>query len=138
MVDDIVDPLPYDINASIINIENRDFAYFYRDIVEDMDKYNNKRVKFLGLIGWDKSFGDYTAIVGRHIMTCCEADTKYSGFVMTHDGKMKFQTGMWVVITAKIEIKEHFAYDGKGPVFVCEKIEKARPLPKEEMVTYFY
>ncbi|MCR4661278.1 MAG: hypothetical protein K5765_04650 [Clostridia bacterium] len=136
--DDIVDPLPYDINADIINIENRDFAYFYRDMVENMNNYNNKKVKFLGLIGWDASLGNNTAIIGRHIMTCCEADTKYSGFVLTHDGKMKFKTGTWAIVTAKIEIKKHYAYDGVGPVFVAEKIELTPPLPKEEMVTYFY
>ena len=29
--DEIEDPLPYDINAKVIEIEDRDYAFFYRD-----------------------------------------------------------------------------------------------------------
>ena len=33
--DDIVDPLPFDIDAPVVHIEDRDYAYFYREIGEN-------------------------------------------------------------------------------------------------------
>ena len=34
--DEIEDPLPFDINAPIVEIEDRDFAWFYRDVAENV------------------------------------------------------------------------------------------------------
>ena len=40
--DDIEDPLPFDLNAPIIAIEDDDYALWYRDLSEEMEKYHNK------------------------------------------------------------------------------------------------
>ena len=37
--DDIEDPLPFDINADVIVIEDKDYAYFYRDLTENLEEY---------------------------------------------------------------------------------------------------
>ena len=44
--DNIEDPLPFDINAPVVEIADDDFALWYRDISEDPKKYNGKTVKF--------------------------------------------------------------------------------------------
>lgn len=36
--DEIVDPLPFDINASVIEIQDEDYALFYRDITEEPEE----------------------------------------------------------------------------------------------------
>ena len=46
--DDIEDPLPFDINAPVVKIEDEDYALFYRDITEEPDKYKGKTVEFKG------------------------------------------------------------------------------------------
>ena len=46
--DEIVDPLPFDINASVIEIKDEDYALFYRDITEEPKKYDGKTVSFKG------------------------------------------------------------------------------------------
>ena len=38
--DDIEDPLPFDINAPIIVVEDKDYAFFYRDLTENMESLN--------------------------------------------------------------------------------------------------
>ena len=48
--DDIQDPLPFDLNAPIITIEDEDYALFYRDITEEPDKYDGKTVRFKGQV----------------------------------------------------------------------------------------
>ena len=35
--DDIEDPLPFDINAPVIEIKDKDYAFFYRDLTENME-----------------------------------------------------------------------------------------------------
>ena len=36
--DDIEDPLPFDINAPVVKIEDEDYALFYRDITEEPEQ----------------------------------------------------------------------------------------------------
>ena len=69
--DDIEDPLPYDINAKTIEIKDEDFAIFYRDMTEDLNKYLGKTLKFKGIVALDSSLPVGQFAVGRHIMTFC-------------------------------------------------------------------
>lgn len=137
--DDIVDPLPFDMNAPIINIEDRDYAYFYRELVENMKAFHGKTVRFLCVTAYDKSLGKTTLIVGRHIMTCCEADTKYSALVCEHNGSRSFVTGEWYYLTAKVCVTKHKAYQGDvGPVLLAMKFEKtSEPKPEDLIVTFY-
>ena len=43
--DEIEDPLPFDISASTIEIQDEDYALFYRDITEEPKKYDKKIVR---------------------------------------------------------------------------------------------
>ena len=45
--DDTIDPMPYDMNAPVIEIEDRDFALFYRDLSENPQAYRGKTVRFI-------------------------------------------------------------------------------------------
>ena len=78
--DEIEDPLPYDINADVIEIADVDFAIFYRDMTEDFSKYNGKTVKFKGVVARDMKLGKDAIVIGRHVMTCCVDDITFAGF----------------------------------------------------------
>ena len=136
--DDIEDPLPFDVNAPVIEIEDRDYAYFYRELTENMRAYHGKTVRFLCVTAYDRSLGKSTVVVGRHIMTCCEADTKYCGLVCEHNGSRSFTTGEWYYLTAKICVAKHKVYGGEGPVLLGLKFEKASEPEPEDVVTTFY
>ena len=47
--DEIEDPMPFDVNAPIIEIDDRDFAWFYRDLAENTQGYAGKTVRFKGM-----------------------------------------------------------------------------------------
>ncbi|MGN0768377.1 MAG: GTP-binding protein [Christensenellales bacterium] len=136
--DDIEDPLPFDVNAPVIEIEDRDYAYFYRELTENMRAYHGKTVRFLCVTAYDRSLGKSTVVVGRHIMTCCEADTKYCGLVCEHNGSRSFTTGEWYYLTAKICVAKHKVYGGECPVLLGLKFEKASEPEPEDVVTTFY
>ena len=42
--DEIEDPLPFDINAPVIEIKDEDYALWYRDVSEEPQKYDGKTV----------------------------------------------------------------------------------------------
>lgn len=134
--DDIEDPLPFDIDAPVIEIEDRDYAFFYRDLTENLEAYIGKTVKFLGIVATDKRLDATDIVVGRHIMTCCEADIQYCGLACVLPEEMNLKTRDWIRVTAKVEFKKHRIYKGKGPVLVAEKVVVCDP-PEEQLATFY-
>lgn len=134
--DNIEDPLPFDINAPVIEIKDIDFALFYRDMTEDFKKYDGKTVRFKGIVALDSSLSKGQYAIGRHIMTCCEADIAYRGLVAKGMGKLSLRTRDWVIVEGKLSEEYSKLYRDKGPVLTVEKIEKAQK-PIEEVATFY-
>ena len=99
--DDIEDPLPYDINADVIEIKDEDFAIFYRDMTDEFAKYKDKTIRFKGIVALDPSLPNGSYAIGRHIMTCCADDIAYRG-VVAKGGKLKLSTRDWVIVEGVI------------------------------------
>jgi len=134
--DDVEDPLPFDINAPVIEIADRDYAFFYRDLTEELEKYVGKTVKFKGLVATDKRLPAGNVVVGRHVMTCCEADIEYSGLALVLPNEMDLKTRDWIELTATVEFKKHYVYKGKGPVLIATEVKKCEP-PEEQLATFY-
>ena len=134
--DDIEDPLPFDVNAPIIDIKDIDFALFYRDMSEDFAKYAGKRVRFKGIVALDASLPKGNFAVGRHIMTCCADDIAYRGVVAKGMGALKLKTRDWVTVEGVLREEYSTLYRGAGPVLVVEKIERAEK-PEQEVATFY-
>ena len=134
--DDIEDELPFDIDAPIIEIDDKDFAIWYRDMTEDLDKYKNKTVKFKGLVARDPQLGSKTVIIGRHVMTCCADDITFAGLVCDFKKDTTLNTGDWILLTAKIKIENHPMYHRSGPVLYAESTAFAVK-PNPELATFY-
>ncbi|MBQ7369065.1 MAG: GTPase [Clostridia bacterium] len=134
--DDIEDPLPFDINAPVIEIADRDFAFFYRDLTENLEAYIGKKVKLKGLVARDNRLSPFDIVIGRHVMTCCEADIEYSGFACVLPHEMELQTRDWINVTGTIAFQKHRIYKGKGPVLIAEKVIVCEP-PEEQLATFY-
>lgn len=135
--DEIEDPMPFDVNAPVIEIEDRDFAWFYRDVAEKTAEYVGKTVRFKGMAAVTKKAPKGYIVLGRHIMTCCEADIAYDGFAVNTNGLLQgIETRDWLIVTAKINIEYNSVYRSKGPVLTAEKLERAEP-PEESVATFY-
>ena len=134
--DEIEDPLPFDIDAPVIRVEDRDFALFYRDLTEDMKEYKGKKVAFKALAAVDPQFPEKTCALGRHIMTCCVEDITYCGLVSKLKDGMKIENSGWYQIEAEIDIRFSRLYGKKGPVFNVNKVAPAEP-PEEQVATFY-
>ena len=90
--DDIEDPLPFDLDAPVVEIADRDYAIFYRDMTEDMEKYKGKTLSFVGVVARDPHLPDTDFAIGRHVMTCCANDITYHGMICTGAAPTDFAT----------------------------------------------
>lgn len=134
--DDIEDPLPFDIDAPLIKIEDTDYALWYRDLIEEPEKYNGKAVKFRGIAAYDKRMADNTFVAGRHIMTCCIDDVEYSPIVCICKNKHSVQSRDWLMVTGTIKNEYCKLYKGKGPVIYIDEIAITSP-PAQELATFY-
>lgn len=135
-MDSFEDPLPYDINSPVIEIEDKDFAIFYRDMSEDFDKYRGKTVRFKGIVALDKSLPSGHFAIGRHIMTCCADDIAYRGVVAKGMGGLKLSTRDWVIVEGKLAEEYSVLYRSEGPVLSVTSVVRAEK-PEEEVVTFY-
>jgi uncharacterized repeat protein (TIGR03943 family) len=134
--DDIEDPLPFDINADVIEIKDEDFAIFYRDMTDELAKYNGKTIRFKGIVALDSSLPKENYAIGRHIMTCCADDIAYRGVVAKGMGKLKLATRDWVIVEGKLVEEYSKLYRGVGPVLYVKDIERAEK-PTQEVATFY-
>lgn len=133
--DDIEDPLPFDLEADVVEIADADYAIWYRDTAENLDKYNNKTVKFLANVSKNSAFPNIL-VAGRQVMTCCIEDTKFAGFICETKEADNYNSGDWITLTAKIEVRHHDIYKRVGPVLIPVSIEKAQA--PSEIIASFY
>ena len=134
--DDIVDPLPFDLNADIVEIGDDDYAEWYRDMSEEPKKYENKTVRFKCRALVRQKMPDHTFIVGRHVMTCCVEDIQFAGLVCQWDKADTVKDDTWIILTARINFKFNRAYSKKGPVLAY--IDSTPCEAPEQPVATFY
>jgi len=133
--DDIQDPLPYDLSAPVIEIKDEDFAIFYRDMSEEFEKYNGKKVRFKGIVALDPSLPKENYAIGRHIMTCCADDISYRGVVAKGTCGMTLKTRDWVIVEGKLGEEYSTLYQSIGPVLTVTAVERAEK-PVQEVATF--
>ncbi len=134
--DDIQDPLPFDINADKIVIKDEDYALWYRDIMEEPQKYHGKTVQFKALVAVDPKFPKGMFAAGRHVMTCCVDDITYCCIVAEWKNSAQLQSRQWVNVTGVIQVERHKMYRGKGPVMKVQEVVMTSA-PEQEVATFF-
>ena len=117
--DDIEDPLPFDLNAPVVEVKDEDYARVYRDITEEPKKYAGKTVKFKGQVARLRREKDGMFAPGRFVMTCCEADITFMGLPCRFAGAAGLAARSWVMVTATVEVKYHSLYKGVGPILTA-------------------
>lgn len=129
--DMIEDPLPYDMEAEIIEILPEYFAEWYRDINENCGNYDGKKIKVKGRVGTSDDLPDDKFIFGRHVMTCCVEDIQFAGLIAVYDKTPELENGAWIEITAEVREEYEDAYREDGPVLYCLELSKTEPVEPE-------
>jgi uncharacterized repeat protein (TIGR03943 family) len=135
--DDIEDPLPFDINAPVIEVKDEDYAIWYRDVTEEPEKYDGKTVRFKAQVAMLKRDKDNMFAPGRFVMTCCVDDIQFCGIPCRYTESKTLEPRSWVMVTAKIGAEKHKLYRGDiGPVLTAVSVER-NAIPAEPDVAEF-
>ena len=129
--DDVVDPLPFDINAPVIQIKDEDFALWYRDVTEEPEKYAGKTVCFKAQVAMLRRQKEGMFAPGRFVMTCCEADITFMGIPCKYEKAAALKSRTWVTVTATVDVRYHALYKGVGPILTAVSVEPAAPAVQE-------
>ena len=129
--DEREDPLPFDVNAPVIRIEDDDYALFYRDITEEAKKYDKKTVIFRAQVAKLRRDRDGMFAPGRFVMTCCEADITFMGIPCKYEKAAALKSRTWVTVTATVDVRYHALYKGVGPILTAVSVEPAAPAVQE-------
>ena len=133
--DDTPIELPYDLNAPIVEIQDRDYAEWERDISEEPEKYDGKILRLRGFAVKSRDHRKGHFGFGRQVMTCCEADITFLGFPAIASAANTPVPGSWVELTAQVALTP----TKKGPavpelmVITCDKVEK----PADTLATFY-
>ena len=138
--DDIPDPLPFDVNAEVIDIPAEFFGVWYMDCMDDPNKYAGKTVRFLAQVCQTPRAGKNSFVPGRFAMTCCIQDIQFVGFPCKYDGYKALEQRSWITLTAKVNVKYHPIYQGQtpaatGPVLTALAVEPAEA-PRDDVVMF--
>lgn len=134
--DEIIDPLPFDVNAPVIEVEDKDYALFYQDLLEDFKKYHGKTVEMNLLVATKGRMPKETFVAGRQLMQCCANDVQFAAFAFRYPKVSELQHAQWYRIQASIEVRFSPVYGKKGPVFNVKSIRPASE--PEEPIAAFY
>ena len=135
--DDIPDPLPFDINAPVIQVKDEDYALFYRDVSEEPKKYDGKTVSFKGQVAMLRRDKNGMFAPGRFVMTCCVEDIQFCGIPCRYDQAGTLEPRSWVMVTAKITAEKHPLYKGEvGPVLTALEVTKNAQPADPDVATF--
>ncbi len=124
--DDVEDPLPFDINAPVIEVKDEDFALWYRDVTEEPEKYQGKTVRFKGQVANLRRTKENMFAPGRFVMICCADDIQFCGIPCHYMLSKTLEPRSWVMVEAKISAEKHPLYQGElGPVLTAVSVQPA-------------
>ena len=130
--DDIEDPLPFDINAPVIEVGDDDYALWFRDVTEETEKYEGKTIRFKAQVAMLRRDKNGMFAPGRFVMTCCVDDIQFCGVPCRWAKAKDLKPRSWVTVTAKITAEKHVLYKGDmGPVLTAISVEPAAPAVEE-------
>ena len=136
-MDDVVDPLPFDINAPVIEVKDEDFALWYRDVTEEPEKYDGKMVRFKAQVAMLRRDRDGMFAPGWFVMTCCVEDIQFCGIPCRYADAKNLESRGWVLVTAKISAEKHRLYKGEvGPVLTATEVVRNVPPADPDVATF--
>ena len=129
--------LPFDYSGDRVEIEDMDYGLWYLDAMDHPEHYLGKTVHFNARYCESAEKHQKCFVPGRHVMTCCEEDIQFLGFVCYFDENPRFIHGEWVTVDVKFDYGpcDMYGPGEDGPMLYLEHIEKGTQ-PEQELVSF--
>lgn len=126
--------LPFDITKDLIEVDDIDYGLWYIDALEHPEHYRGKKIRFLAQVYKGKKLAQNEFVPGRFVMTCCEEDIKFLGFLCKCREEIPYEKRSWVTVTVTYETV--MTRDGEAPMLELDEIELAYR-SKNDVVTFY-
>lgn len=126
------EPLPYDLESPVIELDDNGFATFYIDSYDHPERYEGKTVSFDGQAFLSKTLPLGTFVIGRKIMNCCANDVQLFGLLAKTLNGVTINHKGWVHIKASITFKYSEQYQENELILTPSEIVEIEP--KEEIL----
>ncbi|MCD7801663.1 MAG: TIGR03943 family protein [Clostridiales bacterium] len=127
---------PFDLSKPVLELSDDEFGFWYTDCMDNMERYQGKKVKFRGMVAKSPKFPRGTFAAGRFAMVCCAQDTTFLGMLCSGPEVKSLKNREWVEITGQVELQRLPIFQGEeGPVVRTLEVKPTQP-PQEELV-YF-
>jgi len=113
--------LPYDLDSDIIVINKDSYMTWYIDMLDNPDRYVGTIVEFEAQAARPPQFRDGFFLAGNMVMTCCEDDMQFLGFVCKYDKAANIKDGAVIKIRAEVNFEFAPEYKMDGPVLYVTK-----------------
>ena len=127
------EPLPYDVDADVIQIEERDYGTFYIDTFDHKERYDGKTVEYDIMVVLSDKLPVGTFIAGRFIMNCCADDVQLFGFLANNTLGITLKDRQWIHMVAKISYEWSEEYNEEELVLDPISIDLIKE-PKEKIL----
>ena len=137
--DDIEIPLPYDLEAPIVEVADEDYAIFLQDIMDQPEKYEGKTLRIKGWCATkSRSLRPGYFFFGREVMTCCADDIQFVPLAAEWRDTSELKNKGWYTITARVDIRKmpELYQDEIGPVLHLSGFEPAE-VPAEPVAMFY-
>ena len=114
---------PFDLTPEVVEIPDDDFGVWYVDVMDHPERYAGKKLHMKLVMFRSKKWGGVPC-PGRFAMVCCANDIQFLGLLAQGEALAPYKDRQWIDATVRMEIAQHPAYKGKGPVM---NVLEARP-----------
>ena len=128
------DTPPFDMDQEIIDIPDDDYGIWFVDVMDRPERYQGRLVHMKLVMCHSKQYPGVDC-PGRFAMVCCEDDITVLGLIAHGEGLDRFKNHDWIEVTARMDIEEHKAYEGAGPVMNILSIAPCEQ-PATEVVSF--
>ncbi len=109
--------LPYNLSDEVIVLDKDTYVTWYIDMIDNPSRYEGKKVEYIAQAARPDYFRDGYFLTGNMVMTCCEDDMQFLGFVCKYDKADMIDEGGYVRVRAEIHTEHAPEYDEEeGPV----------------------
>ena len=109
--------LPYNLSDEVIVLDKDTYVTWYIDMIDNPSRYEGKKVEYIAQAARPDYFRDGYFLTGNMVMTCCEDDMQFLGFVCKYDKASMIDEGGYVRVRAEIHTEHAPEYDEEeGPV----------------------
>lgn len=114
--------LPYDLKAPVIVLDKDSYVIWYIDMMDNAARYEGKTIEYVAQAAKPDYFREGYFLTGNMVMTCCEDDMQFLGFVCKYDKADTVEEGGYVRVRAEIHTEFSPEYEEEGPVLYAKSV----------------